>query len=207
MRLTPRRLAISRLLSPSLRSCFISGTSLPAVMGRPCGFPSFLAYSIPAFTRSRKISRSNSANTASIPVSALPLGVVRSSASHRDNESHVECVQFSERVHQVHQRPPLVIQAPDQDEIDLPPSGRLNEPLPLGGVSWPQTPRLELRQRLPNTSSLHSPALQRVAWAVSSGRGLKPERRSRRGALSPPVQPPLRSGVETRRVFRGLGMR
>ena len=48
MRLTPRRLEISRLLSPSLRSCFISPTSLPAVMGRPCGFLSFLAWSIPA---------------------------------------------------------------------------------------------------------------------------------------------------------------
>ena len=42
-RLTPRRLPISRLLSPSLRGCFIFPTSLPAVMGRPCGFPSFLA--------------------------------------------------------------------------------------------------------------------------------------------------------------------
>ena len=80
----PRRLAIARLLSPSWRSCFISPTSLPAVMGRPCGFPSFLAWSIPAFTRSRRISRSNSANTASIPASALPLGVVRSSASQSD---------------------------------------------------------------------------------------------------------------------------
>ena len=47
-------------------------------------FPSFLACAIPAFTRARKISRSNSANTASIPASARPLGVVRSSASHRD---------------------------------------------------------------------------------------------------------------------------
>ena len=76
-RLTPRRLAIARLLSPSWRSCFISPTSLPAVMGRPCGFPSFLAWSIPAFTRSRKISRSNSANTASIPASARPIAVHR----------------------------------------------------------------------------------------------------------------------------------
>ncbi len=39
VRLTPRRLAISRLLSPSLRSCFIFPKSLPAVMGRPCDFP------------------------------------------------------------------------------------------------------------------------------------------------------------------------
>ena len=43
--------------------------------------------SIPAFRghlTKRNISRSNSANTASIPASALPLGVVRSSASDRD---------------------------------------------------------------------------------------------------------------------------
>ena len=34
MRLTPSCLAMARLLIPSLRSCFISGTSLPAVIGR-----------------------------------------------------------------------------------------------------------------------------------------------------------------------------
>ena len=69
VRLTPMRLVISRLLNPSLRSCFISGTRLPAVMGRPCGFPFILAWSIPAPTWSRRISLSNSANTASIPAS------------------------------------------------------------------------------------------------------------------------------------------
>ena len=82
----PRRLVISRLLSPSLRSCFISGTSLPAVTGRPCGFPSFLACSIPAFMRSRKISRSNSANTASLPPGRrderLPPGAFRGPGPH-----------------------------------------------------------------------------------------------------------------------------
>ena len=58
--------------------------SLPAVMGRPCGSHPFL---LGRFTRSRKISRSNSANTASIPASALPLGVVRSSASQSDTSA------------------------------------------------------------------------------------------------------------------------
>ena len=31
---------MARLLILSLRGCFISGRSLPAVIGRPCGFPS-----------------------------------------------------------------------------------------------------------------------------------------------------------------------
>jgi hypothetical protein len=35
VRLTPSCLAMARLLIPSLRSCFICGTSLPAVFGRP----------------------------------------------------------------------------------------------------------------------------------------------------------------------------
>jgi len=43
VRLTPSCLAIARLLSPCLRRFLISGTGLPAVFGRPCGFPSFLA--------------------------------------------------------------------------------------------------------------------------------------------------------------------
>ena len=43
VRLTPNCLAMARLLIPRLRSCFISGTSLPAVIGRPCGFPSLRA--------------------------------------------------------------------------------------------------------------------------------------------------------------------
>ncbi len=52
-----------------------------AVGGRPCGRPSRRACAIPAFTRSRKISRSNSANTANNPASARPVDVVRSKAS------------------------------------------------------------------------------------------------------------------------------
>ncbi len=41
---------------------------------------------MPALTRSRRMSRSNSAKTASIPARALPLGVVRSSASLRETK-------------------------------------------------------------------------------------------------------------------------
>ena len=41
--LTQNCMAMAHLLSPSLQSCFISWLSFPAILGRPCGFPSFLA--------------------------------------------------------------------------------------------------------------------------------------------------------------------
>ena len=84
VRLTPRCLAIERLLTPSFRSRFISGMSFAAVFGRPWGLPSFRARSIPAMTRSLRMSRSNSAKTASMPASALPLRRRQSSASLRE---------------------------------------------------------------------------------------------------------------------------
>jgi hypothetical protein len=61
VRLTWSCLAMARLLTPSLRRRFISGTSLAAVWGLPWGLPSLRAWLIPAFTRSRRMSRSNSA--------------------------------------------------------------------------------------------------------------------------------------------------
>ena len=48
--LTPEALGDFPITVPSCRSRFISSTRLPAVEGRPCGFPSFRAWSIPAFT-------------------------------------------------------------------------------------------------------------------------------------------------------------
>lgn len=71
VRLTPSFLAICRLLTPSFWSRFISASSFPAVLGRPWGFPSFLACAIPAFTRSRRMSRSNSAKKGISPIAAI----------------------------------------------------------------------------------------------------------------------------------------
>ena len=80
----PSRRAISVWRNRSaLRRCTSSAFS-DAVGGLPWGRPSFRAWAMPARTRSRRISRSNSANTASMPVIARPDGVVRSSASARD---------------------------------------------------------------------------------------------------------------------------
>lgn len=50
------------------------------VVDQPWFFPFFLAWAIPALTRSRKISLSNSAKMASSPAIALPVAVVRSNA-------------------------------------------------------------------------------------------------------------------------------
>jgi hypothetical protein len=68
-------------VSRSAFSRIASSILSDAVRGRPCGRPSFRAWAIPARTRSRKISRSNSAKIASIPAMARPDGVVRSRAS------------------------------------------------------------------------------------------------------------------------------
>lgn len=73
------RLAISALLNPFpwANSFLTSSFLFAAARGRPCALPLLLASAIPAFTRSFKIERSNSANTASIPANAFPDGVVK----------------------------------------------------------------------------------------------------------------------------------
>ncbi len=110
---------------------------------------------------------------------------------------------FAEFDHQVHQRPPPAIQSPDQDAIDLPPSGRLDELLPLRACRGPRPHVLNLDG--PNSSSLH-PASQRAAGAVSSGRGWRREVEPDPKRFCPLSKNPLGIGGETRCVFRGLGM-
>ena len=147
--------------------------------------------------------------TRSCPCRALPVtgfGGERSAAGGRQverftqgHESHVVPGVCSPRPAATAPSDPVA----NQDEIDLPPSVRLDAS-PVAGVSWPQTPRLEPRRRRPNVSSSHSPASQRAAGAVSSGRGLRPERRARREALSPSVQkPPCDRGAK-QAVFSGV---
>ena len=118
---------------------------------------------------------------------------------------HVECIQFLERVHQVHQRPPSAIQSPDQDAIDISPSGSLDERLPLRACRGPRPHVLNLDGDGP-TPLLgivpHRQELQGQCLLVVGGdASVEPY------AKRPPCpKTPLRSGVETRGVFRGLGM-
>ena len=49
------------LLSPFFASALTCKAYFATVGGRPCGRPSFRAWAMPALTRSRRISRSNSA--------------------------------------------------------------------------------------------------------------------------------------------------
>ena len=149
--------------------------------------------------------------TRSCPCRALPVtgfGGERSAAGGRqverftqEHKSHVVPGACSPRPAATAPSDPVA----NQDEINRPPSGRLDAS-PVAGVAWPQTPRPEPRRKRPNSFSLHSPASQRAAWAVSSGRGLSPERRARREALPPLSNPPLQSRGETGGVFRGLNM-
>ena len=63
----PNRRAISEALNRSALRRRTSSAFSEAVRGLPCDRPSLRAWAIPALTRSRKISRSNSAKIASIP--------------------------------------------------------------------------------------------------------------------------------------------
>src|SRR5438034_1337759 len=75
------RRAISALLTLARYSFRIWSAFRAAVRGRPRRLPFCRAWASPARTRSRRISRSNSAKTASSPAIARPAGAVRSSAS------------------------------------------------------------------------------------------------------------------------------
>jgi hypothetical protein len=77
----PSRRAISEGLSRSALCRRTSSAFSAAVRGRPCGRSSLRACAIPAQTRSRRISHSNSANIATIPAIARSVGVVTSNAS------------------------------------------------------------------------------------------------------------------------------
>jgi hypothetical protein len=81
-----RRRAISALLTPARWSFRTWLAWTPAVMGRPSRLPLCRACAKPARTRSRRMSRSNSANTANRPAIARPAGVVRSRASVKETK-------------------------------------------------------------------------------------------------------------------------
>src|SRR5271170_6957461 len=78
------RRAISALLTPARYSFRTWLVWSAAVCGRPNRWPFWRACARPARTRSRRISLSNSAKTASNAAMARPAGVVRSSASVSD---------------------------------------------------------------------------------------------------------------------------
>jgi transposase len=91
VRPTPRRRAISDLLTPARCSFRISAVCRAAVAGRPNLLPFSRAWARPARVRSRSISRSNSAKMASRPAIARPAGVVRSSASVSETKPTPRC--------------------------------------------------------------------------------------------------------------------
>src|ERR1035441_8682598 len=76
------------------------------------------------------MSRSNSADTASIPASDLPprRGHVERLGRHEPNADGMKLL---ERSNQVEERAPPAIEAPDDDGIDLPPARSLQDLLSL----------------------------------------------------------------------------
>ena len=55
------------------------------------------------------------------------------------NKADTQLVQFLERAHEVRQRAPPPIQAPDHNRIELAPPRRLHQPLTLQPLSPPRT--------------------------------------------------------------------
>ena len=141
--------------------------------------------------------RSNSANTASIPASALPLGVVRSSASQSDtNPTSSAFSSWSVFTRSPSDRPQRSSRQTRTRSISRRRAASMSFSR-CGRVVAPDPTSLTSRRR-PNSSSLHSPASPRAAGAVSSGRGLRRERRA------PPVQkPPYDRGLKLA-VFSGV---
>ena len=113
------RRAISDLLSPSDARRRTSSAWSEALRGRPCWRPSCRACSIPARTRSLRISRSNSAKTATIAAMARPVDVVKSNASVSDTKATSSFLGFSESEHQVAERAAPPIQPPHRDDVYL----------------------------------------------------------------------------------------
>ena len=82
--LIPNCLAMADLLRPAAASRCTAAAWCATVGGRPWGMPRFRAWAMPALTRSRRLSRSNSAKIASSPAMARPVGVAKSNASLRE---------------------------------------------------------------------------------------------------------------------------
>ena len=91
------RRAISAWVSLRARRARTLVACKAAVGGRPRRFPSRRTRSSPPRTRSRSMSRSNSAKTASIVASARPLGVDKSSASVSETNATPSVESFVER--------------------------------------------------------------------------------------------------------------
>ncbi len=79
-------------LFPDRNSFRTSAALTAAAAGLPRRVPLCRAWSNPARTRSRRMSCSNAANTESMPAIALPVDVVRSSASLSDTKPMLRSV-------------------------------------------------------------------------------------------------------------------
>jgi len=87
--------AIAALLIPARKSLRTFLAFNDAVGGLPSCFPFSRAWTSPVRTRSRKISLSNSAKTASNPAIARPDGVVRSIGKSDHEQDRIVCQDFS----------------------------------------------------------------------------------------------------------------
>ena len=121
------RRAISDLLTPARCSFRISAAWIAAVAGRPSRLPFCRAWAKPARVRSRRISRSNSANMASRPAMARPGGRSQIQRLGQRNEADAEMLQFLKGRQQIRYRPAPAVQPPHQHDIDLAAAGGLQQ--------------------------------------------------------------------------------
>ena len=190
------RRAISDLLSPSDARRRTSSAWSEALRGRPCWRPSCRACSIPARTRSLRISRSNSAKTATIAAMARPVDVVKSNASVSDTKAtssswssrRVSIRSLSERPHRSSRHTAMmsISRRRAQRRVDgLSP-----------GAAWIR--RRPLRQRGPPASD-GVPGTLAAAAAASRSCADAMSRRGRRGRREGAGRPGFRGGQKPHR--------
>ena len=159
-----RRRAISDLLTPARCSFRISAACRAAVAGRPSRLPFCRAWAKPARVRSRRISRSNSAKTAS-------------RAGHRStgwrgqiqrlgqrHEAHAEMLQFLEGRQQIRYRPAPAVQSPHQHYVDLSAAGGLQQFLPRFSLGRTGANLTDLHGNASSPAGRRTPAWPGSAW-------------------------------------------
>ena len=172
VRPTCSRRAISALADASAMQSPDLGRVDSRCFGRPRRLPFCRAWAKPARVRSRRISRSNSANTASNPAIARPAGVVRSRASVSETKPTPRCSSSCRVARQIRYRPAPAVQSPHQDYIDLPAAGSLQYLLASFSLAAPDPTSRTCMAMAPAPSGgilAHGVALHRKCLLIVGG--------------------------------------
>ena len=117
--------AIALWLRPSANNWWTWVALRRAAGGLPCGFPCWRACAMPARTRSRRISPSNSAGHGT----ACRCGQIESLRER--HEPDAQLVELLQGQQQIGHRPTPPIQAPHENGVDVPSTGSRHQELSL----------------------------------------------------------------------------